>query len=231
MSPAQQVALLVPAAYLLGSVPFGLIVGKAKGVDPRKAGSGNIGATNVGRLLGKKYFALVFVLDLLKGLIPMLAAALVLRNQTQDQRVYLLWLAVGFAAIVGHMFSLFLGFKGGKGVATSTGVLLGLWPYYTIPGLIGALIWIVSFKTWRYVSLASILGAGLFPVAYVCLGLALGWDVLGAQLPLLIFAVVVAALIVYKHRSNIARLRAGTELRAGAGSATPATPAGTPPAV
>ena len=82
-------------------------------------------------------------------------------------------------------------------------------------------IWIVSFKTWRYVSLASILGAGLFPVAYVCLGLALGWPVLGAQLPLLVFAVVVAALIVYKHRSNIARLRAGTELRAGAGSAAP----------
>jgi glycerol-3-phosphate acyltransferase PlsY len=218
MSPAQQVALLVPAAYLLGSVPFGLIVGKAKGVDPRKAGSGNIGATNVGRLLGKKYFALVFVLDLLKGLIPMLAAALVLRNH------YLLWLAVGFAAIVGHMFSLFLGFKGGKGVATSTGVLLGLWPYYTIPGLIGALIWIISFKTWRYVSLASILGAGLFPVAYVCLGLARGWDVFGSQLPLLIFAVVVAALIVYKHRSNIARLRAGTELRAGAGSAGSAAP-------
>jgi glycerol-3-phosphate acyltransferase PlsY len=120
------------------------------------------------------------------------------------------------------MFSVVLGFKGGKGVATSTGVLLGLWPYYTIPGLVGAAIWIVSFKAWRYVSLASILGAGLFPVAYVAIGLALGWDVFGAQLPLLIFAVVVAALIVYKHRSNIARLRAGTELRAGAGSHTAA---------
>jgi glycerol-3-phosphate acyltransferase PlsY len=218
MSPVQEFALLVPAAYLVGSIPFGLIVGKAKGVDPRKAGSGNIGATNVGRLLGKKFFALVFILDLLKGLIPMLAAAFVLRHATPARQTYLLWLAVGFAAIIGHMFSLFLGFKGGKGVATSTGVLLGLWPYYTIPGLIGALIWIVSFKIWRYVSLASILGAALFPVAYICLGLALGWDVFGTQLPLLIFAVVVAGLIVYKHRSNIARLRAGTELRAGAGS-------------
>src|SRR5689334_6644328 len=182
---------LVPLAYVLGSVPFGLIVGKSRGVDPRNAGSGNIGATNVGRLLGKKFFALVFILDLLKGLIPMLAAALVLRHESPDRRTYLLWLAVGFAAIVGHMFSLFLGFKGGKGVATSTGVLLGLWPYYTIPGLIGAAIWIVSFKIWPYVSLASILGAALFPVAYICLGLALGWDVFGAQLPLLIFAVVV----------------------------------------
>jgi len=215
MTAAQQVAVLVPVAYLLGSVPFGLIVGKSKGVDPRKAGSGNIGATNVGRLLGKRFFALVFTLDLLKGLLPMLAAAYVLRGESPDHKTYLLWLAVGAAAILGHMFSVFLGFKGGKGVATSTGVLLGLWPYYTIPGLVGAAVWIVSFKVWRYVSLSSILGAVAFPVAYVCIGLALRWDVFGSQLPLLVFAVVMAALITYKHRSNIARLRAGTELRAG----------------
>ena len=138
MSPSLQVALLVPVAYLLGSVPFGLIVGKSRGVDPRSSGSGNIGATNVGRLLGRKFFALVFTLDLLKGLLPMLAAAYVLREVEPDRRTYVLWLLVGVAAIAGHMFSVFLGFKGGKGVATSTGVLLGLWPYYTIPGLIGA---------------------------------------------------------------------------------------------
>ena len=215
MTAAQQVAVLVPVAYLLGSIPFGLIVGKSKGVDPRKAGSGNIGATNVGRLLGKKFFALVFTLDLLKGLLPMLAAAIVLRYENPDRQTYLLWLAVGAAAILGHMFSVFLGFKGGKGVATSTGVLLGLWPYYTIPGLVGAAVWLAAFKVWRYVSLASILGSVAFPVAYVCIGLALRWDILGKQLPLLVFAVVMAALITYKHRSNIARLRAGTELRAG----------------
>ena len=215
MTPAQQVGVLVPVAYLLGSIPFGLIVGKAKGVDPRKAGSGNIGATNVGRLLGKKFFAIVFTLDLLKGLLPMLAAAYVLRREDPHHDTYILWLAVGAAAILGHMFSVFLGFKGGKGVATSTGVLLGLWPYYTIPGLVGALVWLVAFKFWRYVSLASILGSLAFPVAYVCIGLALRWDFLGKQLPLLVFAVVMAALITYKHRSNIARLRAGTELRAG----------------
>lgn len=217
MSAAQQVGLLVPVAYLLGSIPFGLIVGRAKGVDPRKSGSGNIGATNVGRLLGKKFFALVFVLDLLKGLLPMLAAAAVLRGEAADdaggRRTYVLWLLVGAAAILGHMFSMFLGFRGGKGVATSTGVLLGLWPYYTIPGLIGAAVWVVAFKVWKYVSLASIVGALAFPVAYVVLGLTRGWDVLGRQLPLLVFAVVMAALIVYKHRGNIARLRAGTEYR------------------
>src|SRR5256885_2451031 len=98
---------LVPAAYLIGSIPFGLIVGLAKGVDPRKAGSGNIGATNIGRLLGGKFFALVFVLDLLKGLVPMLIAAWIVRKyfQQPDALVYLLWLLVGFGAIVGHMFS------------------------------------------------------------------------------------------------------------------------------
>jgi glycerol-3-phosphate acyltransferase PlsY len=211
----QQVLALIPSAYLLGSIPFGLLVGKAKGVDPRKAGSGNIGATNVGRLLGKRFFALVFTLDLLKGLLPMLAAAYVLRGENPDRTTYVLWLAVGAAAILGHMFSIFLGFKGGKGVATSTGVLLGLWPYYTIPGLVGAAVWIIAFKVWRYVSLASILGCVAFPIAYVIIGLVLGWDVFGSQLPLLIFAVVMAGLITYKHRSNIARLRAGTELRAG----------------
>src|SRR5688572_18841709 len=215
MSPAQQVAALAPAAYLLGSVPFGLIVGKSRGVDPRKAGSGNIGATNVGRLLGKKFFAIVFTLDLLKGLLPMLAAGVLLRDAPEDRTKYLLWLAVGFAAILGHMFSVFLSFKGGKGVATSAGVLLGLWPYYTIPGLIAAAVWVLAFLKWRYVSLASILGSVALPVAYVCVALAMRWDVLGAQLPLLIFAILVAGLIVYRHRGNVARLRAGTELRAG----------------
>lgn len=213
LSPAQQVGLLVPVAYLLGSVPFGLIVGKSRGVDPRTGGSGNIGATNVGRLLGRKFFAIVFTLDLLKGLLPMLGAAWVLRGEQPDRRTYGLWLLVGAAAIAGHMFSAFLRFKGGKGVATSTGVLLGLWPYYTIPGLIGAGIWLMAFKLWRYVSLASIVGSLAFPIAYVGIGLSRGWDVFGAQLPLLIFAVAVAGLIVFKHRGNIARLRAGTEFR------------------
>jgi glycerol-3-phosphate acyltransferase PlsY len=211
----QQVAVLVPVAYLLGSIPFGLIVGKSKGIDPRTAGSGNIGATNVGRLLGTKFFAIVFVLDLLKGMLPMLAAAYLLREQMSFRQSYLLCLAVGAAAICGHMFSVFLGFKGGKGVATSAGVLLGFWPYYTLPGLVAGAVWVVAFKVWRYVSLASILGAVAFPVAYVCVGAAMGWEVLRSQLPLLIFAVAMAALITYKHRTNIARLRAGTELRAG----------------
>src|SRR5688500_2792648 len=172
MSPAATLALLVPAAYLLGSVPFGLLVGLAKGVDVRDAGSGNIGATNVGRLLGKRFFFVVFVLDLLKGLLPMLAAALVLRwrGTVPDAKLYALWLLVGFAAIAGHMFSVFLKFKGGKGVATSAGLMLGLIPYYALPGLLAVVVFVIVFFPTRYISLGSIIAACAFPVLYLLLG-------------------------------------------------------------
>jgi glycerol-3-phosphate acyltransferase PlsY len=208
---------LIPLAYLVGSIPFGLVVGLANGVDPRKAGSGNIGATNVGRLLGGKFFALVFCLDLLKGLLPMLAAAWVVKRHfgidAAGAPVYLLWLLVGFSAILGHMFSLFLSFKGGKGVATSCGVVLGLFPYYTWAGLIVLAIWALLFFTTRYVSVASIAAASAFPLAYLAMALAHHWPLLREQLPLLLFSVLVAVMIVYKHRANLSRLRAGTELR------------------
>jgi glycerol-3-phosphate acyltransferase PlsY len=214
MTPARLlIALMIPAAYLLGSIPFGLVVGLWRGIDPRKAGSGNIGATNVGRLLGGRYFALVFLLDMLKGMIPMLIAAVVLRNHVPSATDYLLWLGVGLAAILGHMFSIFLGFKGGKGVATSAGVMLGMFPYFTYPGLAAIGAFIVLFMLTRYVSVGSMGAAIFFPVAYLAIGRTLGWDILGAQLPLLVFAVLVAVLIVYKHRGNIARLMAGTENR------------------
>lgn len=207
--------ILIPIAYLLGSVPFGLLVGFWRGIDVRKQGSGNIGATNVGRLLGGKFFALVFILDLLKGLIPTLAAALVLRKGTASPSTldYLLWLLVGFAAIAGHMFSIFLRFRGGKGVATSTGVILGVFPYFTGATAAGILVWLALFKLTRYVSVASMLGTAAFALAYVIIGLLCRWPILGTQLPLLVFAILVAAMIIWKHRGNIARLRAGTEHR------------------
>ncbi|HWE02416.1 MAG TPA: glycerol-3-phosphate 1-O-acyltransferase PlsY [Tepidisphaeraceae bacterium] len=217
MTTAPAVLLMfVPLAYLAGSVPFGLIVGLANGVDPRKAGSGNIGATNLGRLLGGKFFALVFVLDMLKGLIPTLAAGAVLHFNAMDAIEYALWLSVGFAAIVGHMCSVFLGFKGGKGVATSAGVILGVFPYYTIAAVVALLTFAVVFKLTRYVSVGSILAASVFTVVYLFVGLARRWDIFGRQLPLLLFAVLVTAMIIFKHRANLVRLRAGTELRFGA---------------
>jgi glycerol-3-phosphate acyltransferase PlsY len=213
MSAQTTLLILVPVSYLVGSIPFGLIVGLAKGVDPRRAGSGNIGATNVGRLLGGKYFALVFTLDLLKGLIPMLVAAIVLHDRAHSALDYLLWLLVGFAAVLGHMFSIFLGFKGGKGVATSAGVGLGVFPYYTPAILVAVLVFLLMFGITRIVSVGSIVGVAVIPVAYVASGLMMDWDVFGTQLPLLAFAVLISGMVIYRHRGNIARLRAGTEGR------------------
>lgn len=207
--------LLIPIAYLAGSIPFGLIVGRANGIDPRTAGSGNIGATNLGRLLGLKFFFIVFVLDLLKGLLPMAAASWVLSREgpaaDRTALVNLLHLLIGFACICGHMFSVFLKFTGGKGVATSTGVALGLYPFFTLAGLGAMVVWIAVFVAFRYVSLASMAGAAAFPATFLVIGRLNGWDPFGRQLPLLLFAILVAALIVIRHRSNIARLRAGTE--------------------
>ena len=213
MSTHSILLVLIPVAYLLGSIPFGLIVGLMKGIDPRKAGSGNIGATNVGRLLGGRFFALVFSLDLLKGLLPMLAGAVVLHGGAHSQKEYVLWLLIGLAAIAGHMLSIFLSFKGGKGVATGVGVALGVFPYYTLPALVAVLAFLGVFVLTRIVSLSSIVGAIVLPIAYILLGLLMDWDILDKQLPLLIFAVLLSGLIVYKHRGNIARLRAGTENR------------------
>jgi glycerol-3-phosphate acyltransferase PlsY len=213
------IVALILAAYLIGSIPFGLLVGLARGIDPRKAGSGNIGATNVARLLGGRFFALVFTLDVLKSLLPTLAAGFLLHHtypgSALPSQAYLLWLLVGFAAILGHMFPIYLHFKGGKGVATSAGVLLGLFPYYTFPGLAAIAIWLAIFLPWRYVSLASMLGTATFPLWYLLFAILAGWDPFGRQLPLLIASLLVPTLIIYKHRGNIARLRAGTEPRIG----------------
>jgi len=210
--------ILIAAAYLAGSIPFGLLVGRMKGIDVRKAGSGNIGASNVGRLLGRKFFFLVMFLDLLKSLLPMLVASWLTAGAEHTMQLYVLILMVGFAAILGHMFSLFLNFKGGKGVATSTGVLLGLWPFYTLPGLVTIAVFILLFLATRYISVGSLGAAVTFPLAYLGFALSRGWDPFGGQSPLLIFAVIISALVIFKHRSNIARLRAGTENRMGQGS-------------
>src|SRR4051794_18052935 len=196
--------ILIPVAYLIGSIPFGLLVGLTKGIDVRTAGSKNIGATNVARLLGKKFFFVVFFLDMSKSLIPMLIASGMVHGIAEHNRaLYLLWLSVGFAAVLGHMFSVFLKFRGGKGVATSTGMMLGLFPYYTVPGAIGIALFIVVFLIWRYISLGSVVAACAFPVIYLLIGRWRGWPVFGEQLPLLIFAVLIAVLITIKHKSNI----------------------------
>ncbi|MGA2497851.1 MAG: glycerol-3-phosphate 1-O-acyltransferase PlsY [Tepidisphaeraceae bacterium] len=206
---------LVPAGYLLGAIPFGLLVGLAKGIDPRKAGSGNIGATNIGRLLGGRFFAIVFVLDMLKSLLPMLVAGWIVHRFSAGATTpltYLLWISVGVAAVLGHMFSVFLGFKGGKGVSTAAGLLLGIYPYYTLPALAAIMVFIIVFRIWRYVSLAAITAAGLFPLLHLAYMMLIARaPVFGPTWPLLAAAVLVAALILVRHRSNIKRLIDGTE--------------------
>lgn len=208
---------MLPAAYLLGGVPFGLLIGRMRGVDVRATGSGNIGATNVGRALGKPYFFLVLGLDALKAGMPAAIASVLVHTSTDaSQRtalIYALWLGTGVAAMLGHIFSPFLRFKGGKGVATGLGLTLGVFPYLTLPGLVSTMVFLVVYRTTRYISAGSIAGAGSFPIAYLAFAYSLGWSPLGRQWPITAMVVMVAGLIVFRHRSNIARLWSGTEIR------------------
>lgn len=212
-----QFVLFPLAAYLVGSIPTGYIIGRARGVDVRTQGSGNIGATNVGRVLGRKWGYLCFLLDVLKGFAPVLAAGLLLHDVTGgvpplDHQAA--WLLVGMGTILGHIFTVFLKFKGGKGVATSLGAVLGFYPYFTWAGLAAFGLWIVVVLIWRYVSLASIVAAVAFPLLFVGACLALGRPV-GALWPLLAFASAMALLVVVRHRANVRRLLDGTENKIG----------------
>lgn len=198
------------AAYLLGSVPFGLIIAKSRGKDLRAIGSGNIGATNVSRALGKKWGYFCFLLDVLKGMLPMIVAAKAISSQPNVTELFL-WLTVGFAAILGHIFPVYLKFKGGKGVATSFGVALGFWPYYTICALFAFAIWLIVVSLWRYVSLASIVASVAFPtVLFIAIVIWDKWN-LDNLWPILIAAIAIPVLVTIRHRENIKRLLAGTE--------------------
>ncbi|MHC4333652.1 MAG: glycerol-3-phosphate 1-O-acyltransferase PlsY [Planctomycetota bacterium] len=204
--------VLIIAAYLLGSAPFGVIIAKAHGKDLRTIGSGNIGATNVSRALGKKWAYFCFLLDVLKGLVPTLLAVLLISFPPNITEL-LLVLAVGVAAILGHIFPVYLKFKNGKGVATSFGVALGLWPFYTVCALAAIVIWLVVVLIWRYVSLASLIASAAFPLALL-LAILLVPDWQFSQLwPLLIAATAIPVMVILRHRQNIKRLLAGTETK------------------
>jgi len=199
-------------AYLLGAVPFGLIIAGLHGIDLRKVGSGNIGATNLARALGKKWAYVCFVLDFAKGLIPTLAAGIWLGDIAGTTGL-LARLAVGCAAIIGHIFPVYIKFKGGKGVATSFGVAMGLWPYYTVSAGVSLLVWVVFVLIWRYISLASLAGAVAFPLALIAaIIMSPEWG-FGELWPLLIVATGIPVLVFVRHRENIKRLLAGTESR------------------
>ena len=203
--------LLIAFAYLLGSVPFGVLIASVYGKDLRSIGSGNIGATNVARALGKRWAYVCFVLDCLKGLVPMLIARLIVGELTVVSLS--LWLAVGCAAVMGHVFPIYLKFKGGKGVATSLGMILGLYPYYTIPGIAALVIWVVMVLIFRYISLASITASVVFPISLIAsIAVFDEWRFLQLW-PLIVVALVMGLLVVVRHAENIKRLLEGSEAK------------------
>jgi glycerol-3-phosphate acyltransferase PlsY len=205
-------------AYLVGAIPFAYILARVHGKDVRSIGSGNIGATNLARALGRTWGYICFVLDVLKGLVPMLVTLktmkpIFLERGGTEMQFRWLWLAVGCASVLGHVFPVYLGFKGGKGVSTSLGVGLGLWPYYTSCAALAFGVWVVVVLIWRYVSLASIVAAVSFPlILLTAIGLLQDWEA-SAQWPLLVVAVIIPVMVIFLHRTNITRLLAGTEHR------------------
>lgn len=202
--------ILIIGAYLLGSIPFGLIIARAHGKDLRSIGSGNIGATNLSRALGRKWAFLCFFLDVTKGLVPMLVATGFISSPPHITEL-LLALAAGCAAVLGHISPIYIKFRGGKGVATSFGVALGLWPYYTVCSFFALGVWVVAVLMWRYISLASIAASVAFPLALILvIVLTPGWDFADLW-PLLAVATAIPLIVIVRHRENIKRLIAGTE--------------------
>ena len=187
-------------AYLAGSIPSAYIAGKLKGVDLRQHGSGNLGATNVVRVLGPKIGVVVFLADVLKGFLPVYFLP-IYAETLQPQYWALIY---GVAAIAGHVKPVFLlGKGGGKGVATASGVFLAL---ALVPMLISMAVWILVFSISRYVSLASLFGAAALPIAI------LAWY-RNPQSPVFIASVIIAVFVFWTHRANIERLRRGEEHR------------------
>ena len=205
--------ILIIAAYLIGAIPFAMIIAKAYGKDLRKIGSGNIGTTNLSRAVGKKWGYVCFILDTTKGLIPMVIASKIISSPPTTTEL-ILSLVVGCAAVTGHIFPIYIKFKGGKGVATSFGVAMGLWPYYTICALIAMTCWISSVLLWRYISLASIIAAISFPMALTTITI-LNKNWLFQNLwPLFIVAIIIPLMVIIKHRENVIRIIKGKEHKA-----------------
>lgn len=215
--PAMQLWLVwlafVAGAYLVGSIPFGLLLARSRGIDIRTVGSGNIGATNVGRALGRRLGVLCFVLDVAKGAAPVLAYGLwsgAIAGQVGGAGGAVRWIAVAAAAMTGHVLPLWLKFRGGKGVATGLGVTLAMWPAVTIAGLGSAMCWLALVQLTGYVSVGSV-GAAMALPLLTAIG---GWLCGLSPAAIGAFTAVTAALggmVVYRHRSNLRRLAAGTE--------------------
>jgi acyl phosphate:glycerol-3-phosphate acyltransferase len=195
----QFLALLL-GGYLLGSIPVGVLVARSKGIDIQQVGSGNIGATNVSRALGKRAGLFVFALDVSKGFVPALIARVLLKEAMWGLDAQVLWFMVGAAAVLGHSFTPWLRFRGGKGIATGLGMLLAS---STIVALAAFGVFLLCMALWRYVSLGSILA-----VASLAL---FGWLMPGQSPQMVPLYILLFLFVLYKHRDNIGRLRQGTE--------------------
>ena len=215
-----QLLLLLAGSYLIGGIPFGLLIARLKGVDIRRVGSGNIGATNVGRALGRRWGVLVLALDAAKGAATVLVARELLDAAAgafaglRPVHGDLVLLGTGLACVTGSIAPLYLRFRGGKGVAASLGVVVGIFPYLTLPGLVAGLVWVVVVLLSRYVSLGSIVAALTLPAAFLIISRFRGWP-LAEHYPLLGLCAALTLAVLLRHRANIARLLAGTENKIG----------------
>jgi glycerol-3-phosphate acyltransferase PlsY len=200
-------AVVVIGSYLLGSIPAGYLAGQIAGIDIRKSGSGNIGATNVTRALGKRYGYPVFAVDFLKGFGAVKISIWIathVRPEWSSPEMFGILAAI--SSVIGHSFPVWLSFKGGKGVATSMGALFGLMPFVA---LIAVAVWVITFEMTRYVSVASMTAALAVPISILILVPLKQTS--GAAL--LYFSICLAALVIFRHRSNLCRLVRGTEPR------------------
>lgn len=206
--------ILAVAAYFIGGIPFGYLIARSKGVNILKEGSGNIGATNVKRVVGRGPGNLCFALDVAKGLVPTLAAGLILGtlgNLDAPPTSVWVWLLTPVATVVGHMFSPWLGFRGGKGVATGMGALLGVFWVLTLAVVGGLLVWLAVLKVTRYVGLASVCAAMSVPLWAVLLPITIEGHFSPSVVPMLAMSGLLAALVVVRHVGNLQRIFAGTE--------------------
>jgi glycerol-3-phosphate acyltransferase PlsY len=196
--------LIALLSYLMGSVPAGYIAGRVAGIDIRRVGSGNVGATNVLRALGKPYGYAVFLFDFFKGVGAVWMSILIINAaHPWNQESELVGIMAGVLCVLGHAYPVWLGFKGGKGVATSAGVLFGLMPAAALTVLA---VWFVTFQATKYVSVASIVAAVALPVTAAVM---VHFEKAG--MPLVYFCACLAVVIVWRHRSNVSRLMKGTE--------------------
>ncbi len=206
------IASVLIVSYLIGSVPFGFLIGKLRGIDIRKHGSGNIGATNVTRVVGPIYGKLCFFLDFLKGVLPSGLVLFLTEHVHAFEDPYRLLPALAtFAVVAGHIWPIYLKFKGGKGISTAAGAILPLSPWAV---LIGFAAWVVVFKASGYVSLASITAAVVLPASAVLLRLFL---LSNASIAAITLFILLGILAILKHTSNIKRLVNGTENRFSSG--------------